>query len=217
VRVPAWLATASSIKVAFGTVWIAGQRETPHGIEAVVLVWRGGPFRVAARIAPAHGRAAFIHELVTAGRLVVAAGTDSSEGVVLASDDAGATFYRVSTPRRLSGATGAAAIAGRRFVAAASGGHGEVLSSFGGRGAWRARPLPCCVAVVDVSFVTRSTGYLVAATGRGTDFRATTDAGRSWQSLGRASDVFLERVLPGATTYAVGVSGLYRVATRDAR
>jgi hypothetical protein len=68
--------------------------------------------------------------------------------------------------------------------------------------------------VVDIAFVTPSVGYLVAATGHGTDFRATADAGRSWRSLGRASNVFLERVLPGATTYAVGVSGLYRVSSR---
>jgi hypothetical protein len=215
VAAPAGLVAATAVAVADGTVWIAGQRQTSHGIEALVLAWRGGGagFRTAARIRPALGRVADIHEIAAAGTAVVVAGTDSINGVVLAHDAYG--FYRAQLPRLLTGANGAAVVAGRGYAVGASGTagrmQGELLSTSSGRRVWHARRLPASANVADIAFVTPKTGYVVASTVRGSDVRVTSNGGRSWRLVQRLPNVFFERLLPGATTYAVGVSGLYRI------
>ena len=217
VAAPAGLETATAVAVAGDTAWIAGQRQTSHGVEALVLAWRGGGagFRTAARIRPALGRAAYIHEIAAAGAAVVVAGTDSINGVVLAHDADG--FYRAQLPRPLSAANGAAVVAGRGYAVGASGPsgrtQGELLSTSSGRRVWHARRLPASATVADIAFVTSNDGYIVAATARGSDVRVTSNGGRSWRLVQRLPNVFFERLLPGATTYAVGVSGLYRVGT----
>ena len=218
VAAPAGLATATSVAVAGGTVWIAGQRQSSRGIEALVFAWRGGStgFRVAARIRPSLGRAAFIHEIAAEGGTVVVAGTDSINGVVLAHDAGG--FYRAQLPRPLSAANGAAVVAGRGYVVGASGAlgsrRGELLSVSSRTRAWGARRLGGAATVTDIAFVTSSSGYVIAATLGGSDVRVTSNGGRSWMVVRRLPNVFFERLLPGATTYAVGVSGLYRVGVR---
>src|SRR5205823_6647602 len=128
-------------------------------------------FRTAARIRPALGRAAYIHEIAAAGATVVVAGTDSINGVVLARDAGG--FYRARLPRPLSAANGAAVVAGRFYAVGASGAdenrHGELLSASSGTRAWHARRLAGSATVIDVAFVTPSTGYVIAQTERGSD------------------------------------------------
>src|SRR5205814_2259809 len=93
----------------------------------------------------------------------------------------------------------------------------ELLSSSFGRRGWREQRLPASTLLLDVAFATTSTGYVLAATGHGTDVHGTTDGGRSWRVLARLPNVFFERLIPGATTYAVGVSGLDRLWARHDR
>src|SRR5439155_22694227 len=112
-------------------------------------------------------------------------------------------------------ANGAAVVAGRFYAVGASGAdenrHGELLSASSGTRAWHARRLAGSATAIDVAFVTPSTGYVIAQTERGSDVRVTSDAGRTWRLVRRLPNVFFERLLPGPTTYAVGVSGLYRI------
>jgi hypothetical protein len=213
---PAWFESASTVAIDGSAVWVGGQRSTQHGIEALVLERAGenGRFRVAARIRPALGRAAYVPEIAAAGGFVVVAGTDSINGVVLARDGAGRPFYRVLPDRVLGAANGAAVMPPHAYAAASSARapSGELLVAASGSRSWRAQRVPHSTKALDVTFVTPSIGYVIAATGHGTTVFGTSSGGGSWRPLARLPNVFAERLIGGATTYAVGPSGLYRVA-----
>jgi hypothetical protein len=224
VRLPARIESLSAAAPAPGSIWLAGQRQTAEGIEAVVLRWSTsrGRFEVAARVRPSLGRPAHLRTIAASGRSVIAAGSDGVLGVVLASSDGGSRFARVPLMPRPTIAAGAATVGARRMYATGSLGsptrvaamRGVIFSGFAGGPSWRARRMPGTVQLGDVTFPTSRVGYVVTVTRTGSGVAVTHDAGGSWSQLPfRGRGVTLERLLAGDVVYAVGPSGLFRLGS----
>jgi hypothetical protein len=201
------------VAVLASDVWVAGRA----GMTGVLFRRSGSAWREVARLRSVSGRAAALVHIAAAGSSVIAVGSDGRRAVIVFASGRG-EVRRTLRPRGLDNGTAIAAASGGILVTGyrAPGGVVENATGIllrttvqGGRIARRA--FEETTQLLDVSFRSRRTAYVLASTGRGDIAWKSSTGGRSWTKLRGVQGLTVESLVEGGSFYAVGGSGLVRV------